>query len=300
MKNLLFKVDGQVVAIGVPGDREVDEKRLEAALAPARVAIFEAADFYEHPELVRGYVGPQGLARLSVAYFADPRVAPGTAWVTGANRTDAHARNVVAGRDFNVDRYIDVASVRSGDPCPACDKVLQVGRAIEVGHIFQLGRKYTDALDVDVAGPDGMPVRLTMGSYGIGVSRAVAAIVEQHHDSSGLCWPKEIAPYDVHMVPVGKGEEHLAVAGQLAEELDRNGHRVLIDDRGLAAGVAFADADLLGMPTIVIVGRALTEGRVEIKDRRSGARTTVAIEDLVGHVGRPREPSARGPASTAG
>ena len=209
LKNLLVKVvqlDGstEIVGIGVPGDREVDVRRLAAAMEPATVEMVEAADFAGRPDLVRGYVGPQGRA---FKYYADPRVAPGTAWVTGANKVDTHARNVVCGRDFTVDEYLDVAEVRDGDPCPRCGSGLVNDRAIEVGHIFQLGRKYTDAFSLDVLGPDGKPARVTMGSYGIGVSRAVAAIAEQHHDDAGLLWPREIAPADVHIVATGKGDQ---------------------------------------------------------------------------------------------
>ncbi len=280
LKNLLVKVDGKPVAVGVPGDRDVDLTRLQAALEPAVVEPFEAADFAANPGLVRGYVGPQGLADLGVPYYADRRVAPGTAWVTGANVADRHVRNAVAGRDFTVDRYLDVASVAEGDPCPACGTGVTLDRGIEIGHIFQLGRKYTDAFALDALGQDGRPVRVTMGSYGIGVSRAVAAVAEQTADASGLCWPASIAPFDVHLVPVGRGNQR-EVAERLAGELEAAGLRVLLDDRGVAAGVAFADADLLGMPTVVVVGKALAEGNVEVKDRRTGERRPVAVDALV-------------------
>jgi prolyl-tRNA synthetase len=277
LKNVLLKVDGEAVAIGVPGDREVDLTRLEAALAPAVIEPFDAGDFAGRPDLVRGYLGPQaGL----FPYFADRRVAPGTAWVTGANRADVHVRNAVAGRDFTVDRYLDVASVAPGDACPRCGSPLALDRAIEIGHIFQLGRKYTDAFALDVLGPLGTPQRVTMGSYGIGVSRAVAAILEQNHDDRGPIWPASVAPADVHVVAVGKNGQREA-AEQLATELSAAGRRVLLDDRGVSAGVAFADADLLGMPTIVVVGKALADGEVEVKDRRTGERRRVALDAVV-------------------
>lgn len=186
LKNLLVKVDGEIVAVGVPGDREVDLGKLGEHLAPAVVELVTAEDFTDRPDLVRGYVGPQGLDK--VRYLADPRVAPGTAWVTGANRADTHARNVVCGRDFEVDQYLDVVVVEPGDPCPNCGAGLRLDRAIEIGHIFQLGRKYADAFGLDVLGKEGKPVRVTMGSYGIGVSRAVAALAEQTADERGLCW----------------------------------------------------------------------------------------------------------------
>jgi prolyl-tRNA synthetase len=278
LKNVLVKVDGKPLAIGVPGDREVDLVRLEAALAPAVITPFEADDFAAHPQLVRGYLGPQGGL---VTYYADRRIADGTAWVTGANKPDVHVRDAVAGRDFTVERHLDVADVEPGDPCPRCGSPLALDRAIEIGHIFQLGRKYADAFSLDVLGPDGKPQRVTMGSYGIGVSRAVAAILEQNHDDRGPIWPAEVAPADVHVVAVGKAGQREA-AEQLATELAGSGHRVLLDDRGVSAGVAFSDADLLGVPTIVIVGKSFADGVVEIKDRRSGERSRLGFDHVIG------------------
>jgi len=245
----------------------------------------DAADFADRSDLVRGYVGPQGIAGKAFTYYADPRVAPGTAWITGANKADTHARNVVAGRDFAVDEYLDVAEVRDGDPCPRCGGELVNDRAIEIGHIFQLGRKYTDAFALDVLGPNGKPARVTMGCYGIGVSRAVAAIAEQHHDEKGLRWPREIAPADVHVVATGKGDQ-IAVALRLTEELEAAGVRVLVDDRaGVSPGVKFTDAELLGIPTILVVGRGLADGVVEVRDRATGERTEVELAKVVSHVG---------------
>jgi prolyl-tRNA synthetase len=273
--------DDEVLIVGVPGDREVDLKRLEANVYPAEVVAFE--DFDKHPELVRGYIGPQGLPD-SVRYAVDPLVAKGTAWVTGANVEGRHAVNVVAGRDFSVAEVIPAAEVRAGDPCPRCGNALSIDRGIEIGHIFQLGRKFTNAFELDVLGPDGKPIRVTMGSYGIGVSRAVAAIVEQHHDDKGIVWPRSVAPFAVHLVPVGKDAEPLEVATRLATELSERGLDVLLDDRDTSAGVKFADADLLGAPTIVTVGKALKDGQVEVKDRASGERSLVAVDDLVATV----------------
>ncbi|HEX4018858.1 MAG TPA: proline--tRNA ligase [Frankiaceae bacterium] len=277
LKNVLVKIDGQPVAVGVPGDRELDIDKLEAALAPSVVEPFEAADFEAHPELIRGYVGPQhGL----LTYYADTRISDGTSWVTGANKADHHVLNVTAGRDFTVERYLDVASIADGDPCPRCGEPLVIGRAIEIGHIFQLGRKYANTFELDVLGPDGTPVRVTMGSYGIGVSRAVASIIEQNHDDRGLIWPAAVAPADVHLVAIGKAGQQEAAA-QLGESLEQAGLRVLLDDRGTSAGVAFADADLLGVPTIVVVGKGLASGEIEVKDRRSGERRTIPLDGAV-------------------
>jgi prolyl-tRNA synthetase len=281
LKNLLVWAGDEIVAVGVPGDRDVDLARLEHALAPARVRVVEAGDFAARPDLVRGYVGPQGMAGRAFRYLADPRVAPGTSWVTGANEVDRHARNVVCGRDFTVDRYLDVVVVAAGDPCPQCAAPLAIDRAVEVGHVFQLGRMHADTFGLDVLGPDGAPARVTMGSYGIGLSRAVAVIAEQHHDERGLAWPRAVAPYDVHVVPVGRGDQ-LARAVALADELDVAGLRVLVDDRvDASAGVKLTDAELLGMPWIVVVGRRAGQGVVELRDRLGGAADELAIGDVV-------------------
>jgi prolyl-tRNA synthetase len=268
----------ELLVIGVPGDREVDLKRLDAALAPATAALFD--DFESRPDLVKGYIGPQG---LSVRYLADPRVAPGTAWLTGANSPGRHATHVVSGRDFTPDGIIEAAEVRAGDPCPACgDGSLTMRRGVEIGHIFQLGRRYTDAFQVDVLGADGKPVRPTMGSYGIGLSRAVAVVAEQHHDDRGLLWPDEVAPADVHVIAAGKdGQVPAALA--LAATLEAAGLSVLVDDRPtLSAGVKFTDAELIGIARSVVVGRRFQDGYAEVRDRRSGERHDVALNEVPG------------------
>ncbi|WP_461711979.1 proline--tRNA ligase [Streptomyces sp. DSM 41013] len=280
LKNLLVKVDGEIVAVGVPGDREVDMDKVEAHFAPAAVELVTAEDFVGRPDLVRGYVGPQGLGE-KVTYIADPRVAPGTAWITGANKADTHAKNVVAGRDFEVDTYVDVVVVREGDPCPNCGTGLKLDRAIEIGHIFQLGRKYADALKLDVLGQNGKPARVTMGSYGIGVSRAVAALAEQHADDKGLVWSKEVAPADVHVVAAGKALQ-TELALEVSDKLAAAGVRVLVDDRaGVSPGVKFTDAELIGVPQILVAGRRSGEGIVELKDRRTGEREEVTVEEAL-------------------
>ncbi|MFE5740065.1 proline--tRNA ligase [Streptomyces celluloflavus] len=285
LKNLLVKVDGEIVAVGVPGDREVDLGKLGEHLAPATVELVTADDFTDRPDLVRGYVGPQGLAGKSFRYLADPRIAPGTSWITGANKPGTHARNVVCGRDFEVDEYFDVVVVEPGDPCPNCGAGLRIDRAIEIGHIFQLGRKYADAFGLDVLGQNGKPARVTMGSYGIGVSRAVAALAEQTHDESGLCWPREVAPADVHVVAAGKAKQ-TELALEIGERLGAAGLRVLVDDRaGVSPGVKFTDAELIGVPTIVVAGRRAAEGVVEVKDRRTGEREELTVEEAVARLG---------------
>ncbi|MFF5500256.1 proline--tRNA ligase [Streptomyces roseolus] len=280
LKNLLVKVDGEIVAIGVPGDREVDMDKVEEHFGPtATVELVTEEDFAVRPDLVRGYVGPQGLEK--VTYIADPRVAPGTSWITGANKAGTHAKNVVAGRDFEVSEYVDVVVVQDGDPCPKCGTGLKLDRAIEIGHIFQLGRKYADALKLDVLGQNGKPVRVTMGSYGIGVSRAVAALAEQTADDKGLCWPAEVAPADVHVVAAGKALQ-TELALEVSDKLAAAGLRVLVDDRaGVSPGVKFTDAELMGVPKILVAGRRAAEGVLELKDRRTGEREELTVEDAL-------------------
>ncbi|MFJ3777462.1 proline--tRNA ligase [Streptomyces sp. NPDC090075] len=280
LKNLLVKVDGEIVAIGVPGDREVDMGKVEEHFAPATVELVTETDFAGRPDLVRGYVGPQGLGE-KVKYLADPRVAPGTAWITGANKAGTHAKNVVADRDFTVDEYVDVVVVLEGDPCPKCGTGLKLDRAIEIGHIFQLGRKYADALKLDVLGQNGKPVRVTMGSYGIGVSRAVAALAEQTADEHGLVWSREVAPADVHVVAAGKALQ-TELALDVSEKLRAAGLRVLVDDRaGVSPGVKFTDAELIGVPQILVAGRRSAEGVLELKDRKTGEREELTVDEAI-------------------
>ncbi len=290
LKNVMLKVrrpgakDWTLLGVGLPGDREVDMKRLEAALDPAEVALLEDADFAANSFLVKGYIGPGALAANGVRYLVDPRVVRGTAWVTGADKADHHVVDLVVGRDFTPDGTIEAAEVREGDPAPDGNGTLVAARGIEIGHVFQLGRKYADAFQLDALGPDGKPIRVTMGSYGIGVSRLVAVLAEQSHDSSGLIWPRIVSPADVHMVIAGKDDTVREGAERLAAELDAAGLAVLLDDRTSSPGVKFADAELIGVPTIVVVGRGLANGVIEVKDRATNERTEVAVGDAVAHL----------------
>ncbi|MDQ3989284.1 MAG: proline--tRNA ligase [Actinomycetota bacterium] len=287
LKNVLVKTrqpgasDWELLGVGVPGDRDVDLKRLEAAVAPAEVALLDDADFTAHPFLVKGYIGPGALTANGVRYLVDPRVVRGTAWVTGADTPGHHVVDLVCGRDFTPDGPVEAAEVRAGDPSPDGAGTLVAARGIEIGHIFQLGRKYTDAFSLDALGQDGKPIRVTMGSYGIGVSRLVASIAEQSHDSHGLLWPRAVAPADVQVVIAGKDDTVHEAGERLAGELDAAGVRVLLDDRKATPGVKFADAELLGVPTIVVVGRGLANGVVEVKDRGTGERTEVPVDGVV-------------------
>ncbi|WP_131102775.1 proline--tRNA ligase [Streptomonospora litoralis] len=290
LKNVLVKTrppgadEWEVMGIGVPGDREVDMKRLEAALEPAEVALLEEADFAANPFLVKGYVGPNALIGNKLRYLVDPRVVEGTAWITGADKTDHHVMDLVCGRDFTPDGTVEAAEVREGDPSPDGRGTLYTARGLEIGHIFQLGRKYTDAFELDALGADGKPRRITMGSYGIGVSRVVAAVIEQSHDDKGIVWPRVVAPADVHVVGTGKGEQ-IDVALRIAGELEARGVRVLVDDRkGVSPGVKFTDSELLGVPTCLIVGKGLDEGRLELRDRRSGEREEIGLDGAVDRV----------------
>jgi prolyl-tRNA synthetase len=276
----------ELLVVGVPGDREVDLKRIGGQLEPVQVDVADKPFFDAHPELKQGYIGPQRLAEWGIRYVVDPIVVPGSAWVTGANEFDKHAAFVVRGRDFEPADELGAVEIRDGDRCARCGGELSIARGMEIGHIFQLGRKFADAFELDAHGADGEPIRITMGSYGIGVSRAVAAVAEQTLDESGLCWPAEISPYDAHVVPVGRGDEQLAAATVLAEQLEAAGKRVILDDRDSSAGEKFADADLIGVPTIVVVGKGLVEGNVEVKDRRSGERRTVALASVVAELSR--------------
>lgn len=283
LKNVLIMADEKPIAVLVPGDREVDLKRLGANLPEVKdLRLFEDADFAKYPKLVKGYVGPQDAKALGVSVYADPRVNQDSVWVTGGNKKDVHARNVTCGRDFKVEHYVEAAEVKAGDNCPSCDKPVVIDRAIEIGHIFQLGKKYAQALGLTVLDKEGKPQVVTMGSYGIGVSRAVAAIAEQTYDELGLCWPAEIAPVDVHIVATGKEDQPFEVAEQIAKDLEAKGLEVLLDDRREAsAGVKFKDAELIGVPKIIIVGKSLADGKVEIRDRKSSDKVEVALADVV-------------------
>ncbi|MEU0312441.1 proline--tRNA ligase [Nocardioides sp. NPDC006273] len=293
LKNVLLTLrhpDGTVepLAVGLPGDRDVDIKRLEGQLEPIEVEPMDDVELKKHPELVKGYIGPEALGESSasgIRYLVDPRVVTGTRWVTGANVEGKHVIDLVAGRDFTPDGTIEAAEVREGDPAPDGSGPLTLARGIEMGHVFQLGRKYADALGLQVLDENGKLVTVTMGSYGIGVTRAVAAVAEGTLDDIGLAWPRNVAPYDIHLVATGKDAAIFQAASMLAGELEAAGIDVLYDDRPkVSPGVKFKDAELIGVPTIVTVGKGLVEGKIEVKDRKSGERTEVALDDVVAHL----------------
>jgi len=276
------------LAVGVPGDRDVDEKRLQAQVEPAELSAFTEADFAARPVLRKGYIGPGALGENNasgIRFLVDPRIVSGTRWVTGADEDGRHVLDLVMGRDFTPDGTIEAADVRDGDACPVDGGALETARGIEMGHIFQLGRRFAEALDLRVLDENGKLVTVTMGSYGVGISRAVAAVVENSHDDLGIVWPREVAPADVHIVATGKDAAVFEVADRLATDLERDGVRVLYDDRPkVSPGVKFKDAELIGIPTIVVVGKGLQDGVVEVRDRATGERESVAVAAAASHV----------------
>ena len=304
LKNVVLAVTdpaGQrsLVVVGMPGDREADLTRLEAALAPATVEPATDEDFARHPQLVKGYIGPgalgpqaraEGVARgdeadTAIAYFLDPRVVPGTRWITGADVPGRHVFELTAGRDFTADGVIEGAEVKAGDPAPDGSGPLELARGVEIGHIFQLGRKYAEALDLKVLDENGKQVTVTMGSYGIGVTRAVALLAENNHDELGLAWPVHVAPYHVHIVATGKDDAVFEKAAALAAEIEAAGIEVLYDDRPkVSPGVKFKDAELLGGPYILVVGRGLEDGVVELRTRATGESATISVSEAAAEV----------------
>ncbi len=291
LKTVMLKVrapgkEWELLGVGLPGDREVDMKRVEAALEPAEVTVLDDADFAAHPFLVKGYLGPRALAAHEVRFLVDPRVVEGTAWIAGADEPGKHVVDMVCGRDFTPDGTIEAAEVREGDAAPDGHGTLTLARGIEIGHIFQLGRKYTDAFGFDVLGDNGKPARVTMGSYGIGVSRLVAVLAEQFADEKGLVWPAEAAPADVHVVVANKDAAAVSGAESLVDAFDRARLEVLFDDRKASPGVKFKDAELIGVPWVVVVGRGWSEGTVELRHRATGDVTQVPVEGAADEIVR--------------
>ena len=285
----------ELVIVGLPGDRDVDMKRAEVAFAPAEVEPATEADFARldkldgRPGLVKGYIGPWSAAgavlgeksATGIRYLLDPRVSEGSGWITGANEHGRHVFGLVAGRDFVGDGIVQVGEVLAGDPAPDGSGPVELARGMEIGHVFQLGRKYAEALGLKVLDENGKLVTVTMGSYGIGVTRIMAVIAEANNDEKGLIWPRNIAPFDVHVIAAGREEVIYETAEALVGSLEESGFDVLFDDRPkVSPGVKFGDAELLGVPQIVIVGRDAAEGRVELWDRRTGERTSIGLDEV--------------------
>ena len=288
----LTHLDGtrELVVVGLPGDREVDLGRVEVFFSPAAVEPATDADFAKNKNLIRGFIGPWsesgqflGVRGSSkIRYFVDPRVVEGSVWLTGANVADAHVTNVVIGRDVFPDGVIECSDVRDGDPAPDGSGPVSITRGMEIGHVFQLGRKYAEALGLKVQDEDGKLATVTMGSYGIGVTRILAVVAETNNDDKGLIWPPQVSPYDIHVIATGKDDDVFGMASQLSADLEAKGLEVLLDDRPkVSPGVKFGDAELVGIPTILIVGKGLAEGLVEVWDRRSDKRTQVPVAEAV-------------------
>jgi len=279
-----------LVVVGLPGDRGVDLKRAEVAFSPNEVEAANEGDFARNPGLIKGYIGPWSAAgsvlgegsATKIPYLLDPRVSIGTSWITGANESGKHVFGLVAGRDFASDGTVEVAEVIPGDDAPDGSGPVELARGMEIGHVFQLGRFFAEALGLKVLDENGKLVTVTMGSYGIGVTRIMAVLAEANNDEKGLIWPKNIAPFDVHVIAAGRDEVVYEVASALADELEAKRFDVLYDDRvKVSPGVKFGDAELLGVPEIIIVGRDAVNGMVEHWDRRTGERTALSVADAV-------------------
>ncbi|MDQ1553761.1 MAG: prolyl-tRNA synthetase [Microbacteriaceae bacterium] len=304
----LTHLDGsrEVVVVGLPGDRDVDLKRAEVAFAPAEVEPATEEDFTRHNtladrgNLVKGYIGPWSAdgpvlgsnrdgvpSSTGIRFLLDPRVSEGSGWITGANTHGKHVFGLVAGRDFVGDGVVETANVVAGDPAPDGSGAVELARGMEIGHVFQLGRKYAEVLGLKVLDENGKLVTVTMGSYGIGITRILAAIAESNNDEKGLVWPTNVSPFDLHVIAATKEPEVYAAAESVVAELETAGFDVLFDDRvKVSPGVKFGDAELLGVPRIVIVGKAVVDGNVEVWDRRTGERSTVPLGDVVAAIPR--------------
>lgn len=271
----------ELAGVLIPGSRALAPKRLEAALEPATFELATDADFKENSFLVKGYVGPRGLNANGVKVYADPRVVSGTSWITGADNKNHHVVGLVAGRDFQIDEVVEASEIHEGDPAPEGQGTLTLKRGIELGHIFQLGRKYTEAFDVQILDENGKRAVPTMGSYGIGVSRMMAVLAEQRHDEKGLNWPLDVAPYQVHVAVANKDQDAIEAGNKLVEALDKAGVEVLFDDRPkVSPGVKFKDAELLGMPFCAILGRSFKDGIIELRIR-GGETLEVPADSIV-------------------
>ena len=295
LKNVVLALthpDGtrELVVVGIPGDREIDDKRAEVAFAPAAVEAATPEDFERHPLLVKGYIGPWSPegpilgeeSATGIRYLLDPRVVDGTSWITGANIDEKHVHSLVAGRDFTADGFVEVANVVAGDPAPDGSGPVELARGMEIGHVFALGRFFAETLGLKVLDENGKQVTVTMGSYGIGVTRILAILAELNNDDKGLVWPASVAPFDVHVVATGKDAVAFDVGEKLSADLEAVGLEVLFDDRPkVSPGVKFGDAELIGVPQIVIVGRGAADGQVELWDRRTGERELVTVAEAV-------------------
>ncbi|MBM6730840.1 proline--tRNA ligase [Bifidobacterium pullorum subsp. saeculare] len=279
----------EVIAVAVPGDRQVDMKRLEAQFAPSELEEATEADLKAHPELVAGYMGPMMFGKQAeaagvaepVRFFIDAHVARGSEWIIGGDEPGKHTFHAVYGRDFEATGTVEAVEVRHGDMSPDGSGPLSFERGVEIGQVFQLGLKYSKALDLKVLDQNGKTVPVWMGCYGIGVSRVLACIAETHHDDKGLVWPTIVAPAQVHVMATGKDEAAFEAAEKLVAELEERGIEVLYDDRRkVSPGVKFKDAELIGVPLIAVAGRdTVNNGTIEIRGRAAGDSVAVPSAD---------------------
>ena len=282
LKTMLFDANGRTVAVLIRGDREVNVEKVGRAMWPTPTELME-----DHTAATRGFamgfVGPQGMG-LDITVLADHSVRGGSNWVTGANRVDAHVTGANEGRDFRVDRWEDLSQAREGDPCPNGDGTLVQSRGIVASHIYQLGTRYSKALDAAFLDEDGAQRHYEMGCYGIGLTRIVAAAAEQHHDDAGLMWPKAIAPYEVVVVPTNMDQPAVVEAAErIYGELAAQGCEVVLDDRDDRAGVKLNDADLIGYPVQVVIGkRGIESGQADLKLRATGERSQAPLGEAAG------------------
>lgn len=281
----------EVIAVAVPGDRQVDMKRLEAQFAPSEIEESTEDDLKAHPEMVAGYMGPMAFGKQGkaagvaepVRFFVDAHVVKGSDWIIGGDEAGKHRFHAVYGRDFEADGVVEAVEVRHGDMSPDGSGPLSFERGVEIGQVFQLGLKYSKALDLKVLDQNGKTVPVWMGCYGIGVSRVLACIAETHHDDRGLAWPSVIAPAQVHVVATGKDEAAFEAAEQLVADLEARGVEVIYDDRKkVSPGVKFKDAELIGVPLIAVAGRdTVNNGTIEVRDRDGNNSVAVPVADAV-------------------
>ena len=271
--------EGKPAVVFVPGDHEMNDVKAEHAFGEFHLMSDEEIEFYG---LVKGFIGPVGLPE-SVEVYADKSLRESEWWVIGANEKDFHCVHAHPGRDFQIadDCWVDVVTAQEGDSCPRCGKALHGARGIEVSQVFQLGTKYSEAMGATFMDEDGKEKPFQMGCYGIGVSRTLQAVVEQHHDEGGIVWPVCVAPYEVEVVPLDVKGDVWEVAQQVATAAVDAGLEVVVDDRKERPGVKFADADLMGYPYQVILGkRGVKNGVAEVKDRATGERSEIALDEV--------------------
>ena len=282
VKTILYNIDGKFVAAMCRGDRDINETKLGNLYDATEMELAAFADVEMITGAKVGFAGPVGL-KQKIDIVVDPEVEGMKNFVVGACETDYHFKNVNIGRDFEADKVADITNAKAGDICPKCGKgKLGMARGVEVGHIFKLGTKYSDALGCIYLDNNGKEHSMVMGCYGIGVSRVLAAIIEQYHDDDGIIWPTVVAPYKIIVVPTKANDEELmTVANKIYDDLMKAGCEVLIDDRNERPGVKFKDADLLGIPLRITVGRRAGEGIVEVKRRDSQETNEITVDEAI-------------------